>query len=82
MSRLQVIACDGNLSNLILSDPFGTDKTTSIFALAHELLRPNYKKAILELNALDDSLTSGAQQALRRTMEIYSTTILLAEGKT
>ncbi|KAJ8555735.1 hypothetical protein K7X08_013231 [Anisodus acutangulus] len=86
--------------------PPGTGKTTSILALAHELLGPNYKEAILELNASDDrgidvvrnkikmfaqkkvtlppgrhkiiildeahSMTSGAQQALRRTMEIYS----------
>ncbi|XP_074588481.1 replication factor C subunit 4 isoform X1 [Curcuma longa] len=112
ISRLEVIARDGNMPNLILSGPPGTGKTTSILALAHELLGPNYREAVLELNASDDrgidvvrnkikmfaqkkvtltpgrhkivildeadSMTSGAQQALRRTMEIYSNTTRFA----
>ncbi|KAJ3680133.1 hypothetical protein LUZ60_016411 [Juncus effusus] len=112
VSRLQVIARDGNMPNLILSGPPGTGKTTSILALAHELLGPNYREAVLELNASDDrgidvvrnkikmfaqkkvtlppgrhkivildeadSMTGGAQQALRRTMEIYSNTTRFA----
>lgn len=106
ISRLQVIARDGNMPNLILAGPPGTGKTTSILALAHELLGSNYREGVIELNASDDrgidvvrnkikmfaqkkvtlppgrhkiiildeadSMTAGAQQALRRTMEIFS----------
>ncbi|KAH9721787.1 Replication factor C subunit 2 [Citrus sinensis] len=106
VARLGIIARDGNMPNLILAGPPGTGKTTSILALAHELLGPNYREAVMELNASDDrgidvvrnkikmfaqkkvtlppgkhkvvvldeadSMTAGAQQALRRTMEIYS----------
>eukprot|EP00899_Mesostigma_viride_P015337 jgi/Mesvir1/23804/Mv10618-RA.1 len=112
VARLQVIARDGNLPNVIFSGPPGIGKTTSILALAHELLGPNFKEAVLELNASDDrgidvvrnkikmfaqkkvtlpegrhkiilldeadSMTAGAQQALRRTMEIFSSTTRFA----
>ncbi|KAI9512569.1 P-loop containing nucleoside triphosphate hydrolase protein [Russula earlei] len=108
ISRLKVIAKDGNVPHLIISGMPGIGKTTSIHCLAHQLLGDAYREGVLELNASDergidvvrnkiksfaqkkvtlppgrhkivildeaDSMTAGAQQALRRTMEIYSNT--------
>ncbi|KAI8320415.1 putative RFC4-DNA replication factor C, 37 kDa subunit [Martensiomyces pterosporus] len=112
VDRLNVIAMSGNMPNLILAGAPGIGKTTSILCLAHALLGPTYKEAVLELNASDDrgievvrnrikmfaqkkvtlpagrhkiiildeadNMTPGAQQALRRTMEIYSHTTRFA----
>jgi replication factor C subunit 2/4 len=106
--RLMVISKEGNIPNIILSGPSGLGKTTSIHCLARELLKDDYDKGVLEINASDsrgieivrnkikmfaqkktnfngikhkivildeaDSMTAAAQQALRRTMEMYSTT--------
>eukprot|EP01066_Platyproteum_vivax_P008885 Platyproteum_vivax@DN3844_c0_g1_i1.p1 len=54
LERLQAIAQDGNLPNIIIAGPPGTGKTTSILALANQLLGSAAKTAVLELNASDD----------------------------
>jgi ATP-dependent Clp protease ATP-binding subunit ClpA len=53
VQRLRAIAQTGNLPNLILAGPPGTGKTTSVHALARQLLGSSYKDAVLELNASD-----------------------------
>ena len=54
VGRLQVLAQQGNMPNLILAGPPGTGKTTSVLALARTMLGESFKDAVLELNASDD----------------------------
>ena len=46
VSRLLVLAQQGNMPNLILAGPPGTGKTTSVVALARALLGDSFKDAV------------------------------------
>lgn len=48
-----MIAQHGNMPNLIITGPPGTGKTTSVMALARELLADQFENAVLEMNASD-----------------------------
>eukprot|EP00835_Amoeboradix_gromovi_P000519 NODE_18_length_40692_cov_0.469183.p12 type:complete len:322 gc:universal NODE_18_length_40692_cov_0.469183:29425-28460(-) len=112
VQRLKSMLASKNMPHLLLSGSAGIGKTSSMHALAHDLLGEHYKKAVLELNASDergidvvrnqikqfaqqkvtlpsnlfkivildevDSMTTGSQQALRRIMEMYSSSTRFA----
>lgn len=54
VQQLKTIIEQGNVPNMIMNGPPGCGKTTSVMALAHELLGDNFSKATLELNASDE----------------------------
>jgi len=65
VGRLSTIAAQGNCPNLILAGPPGAGKTTSVLALAREMLGGAYKDAVLELNASDQVGTRRARASAR-----------------
>jgi DNA replication protein DnaC len=75
--RLRAIAKDGNVPHLILCGPPGTGKTTSVHALARELLGSAYKDAVLELNASDARGIDVCTQFLETCPLLQSTSVRL-----
>lgn len=50
----------------MLQGPPGTGKTTSILAMARQLLGASFKEAVLELNASDDRCGSSASSKFHK----------------
>ncbi len=78
INQLKEIAKNGNLPNMILSGPPGTGKTTTVLALARELLGDQFKIAVIELNASDER---GIDTVRDKIKSFASQKIPLPEGR-
>lgn len=72
---LLFVCCKTFDATYFVQGPPGTGKTTSILALAHELLGSNCKEGVLELNASDDRYSYcpplGHSVLFTRSLKVY-----------
>lgn len=54
LSQFKCIIEDGSIPNMILTGPPGCGKTSSVLCIAREILKENFSKAVIELNASDE----------------------------
>lgn len=78
INQLREIAKKGNIPNMILTGPPGTGKTTSVLAIARELLGESFKKAVIELNASDER---GIDTVRERIKGFAAQKVHLPEGR-
>lgn len=78
ISYLRIIGKQGNLPHLILTGPPGTGKTTSVLAIAKQLLGDQFKQATLELNASDER---GIDTVRERIKSFAIQKVTLPEGR-
>lgn len=78
IEKLKCLEQKNNIPNLILSGPPGVGKTTSILALARQVLGKNFQNACIELNASDER---GINVVRTKIREFAERKVNLSEGK-
>ncbi|KAI6189508.1 AAA domain-containing protein [Aphelenchoides bicaudatus] len=73
IKRFKYFATVGNIPHMILAGPPGCGKTTTIHAMAHEMLGNAFSKAVLELNASDDRGIDVVRNRIRQFAETRCT---------
>lgn len=54
INQLKAIAKEGNIPNMLIAGPPGIGKTSSVICIAKAVLRENFSKGCIELNASDE----------------------------